>query len=700
MSYIKPINKIPKKISTLFAQNSCNLENPFCTIKAQIELPSNFKQSQDGFVILTFGYIYFLIKNKKNYQINESIDLLNCQVVTFDEKAKFIKIKTNQNQNYCIHSKTSVLPTFYDYMFHIINIINCGTHSFNPQPQPRTFSVPYLIFSRSLYFIHSDMKKKIIPDEKIIGVDYFNDKKNYFNEILKINYSFKSSKYDLYYAKAIATEPRINKIEFQNFNHLNNNFLELIINNAPNVQEIIFNEYKSNQQTFNFKQLTENVNQQFSFVKSHSSIFSNFLNSLESIQTNIKSIQISSLDIQKSDLITFFDRMNKIKAFKNLTSFALSDIIFPDFPIDQFTEFLCMHEKLETLSLSKINEDGTKLFSAICECEPLICAIHMNEIVFSTQMISDEEDKKIFMPPNLVFVDLSRSKFIKDSLQSILKLLVSYCMKQNFLSVNLSYLDPPTNKWIKTFESIDLKKCNPNIIDFDWSGNCISHQLLDFILTQKGLKFLSLIDINLQNPKNFFEFFSKQLIPNMQCIIGIDIGSKYFDKEFLINFFHYCQNLKKLEHFYYKSEKEQNDVVDALSNLILSLPNLKEVSVELPELNQVTYLKLANSIIANKSILAANLTDIIFNKKKEPKSAKIESALKSIHNLKVPSTINIRADSLISIQKKVQENSIFDLATTINTKCSNHQIFEEENLDDKQPEIEIEEEEEVLSDDE
>ena len=49
------------------------------------------------------------------------------------------------------------------------------------------------------------------------------------------------------------------------------------------------------------------------------------------------------------------------------------------------------HGEIESISMSSIQVDGTQLFSAICECEPLMYEIHLNDIVFSSQLKFDDK---------------------------------------------------------------------------------------------------------------------------------------------------------------------------------------------------------------------------------------------------------------------------------------------------------------------
>ena len=96
--------------------------------------------------------------------------------------------------------------------------------------------------------------------------------------------------------------------------------------------------------------------------------------------------------------------------------------------------------------------------------------------------------------------------------------------------VNMSYLQPRENMFINAFKNLYLTKCHPNIFEFNWSGNKASSYLFNFILTQKDLQFLVLLEMSVEKPKPFFQCLTS--VVNDMHLIGLDIGCGTFDEKF------------------------------------------------------------------------------------------------------------------------------------------------------------------------
>ncbi|KAK8871881.1 hypothetical protein M9Y10_007626 [Tritrichomonas musculus] len=707
MSYIKPIRNIQNKIKN-YSKYLNDLEEPLYFSKIHFDFSSNQKNNSfEGEIILTFGIIYIFIKKGKQDVSVTKIWLPNCKKITYslEKNNKFLTIITQKESSYKI-TKAKKKKKLYEYLSQIIYVLTAKNTSLkqkpvlNPQLPNKNFPISYLILKRTLYYIIIDISQNKIEPQKIEGIEYFNQEQIYDDGTLIIDSDFKPSIFGPYFSQAISTISCINQIEFKNFNHMSNNFLGLVINNCSNVTELIFCDYKSEQQVFNLSNVQKVCTQKFSFIDSYSKSFMNFMTSIENSACGITNLCLSSLDAKNSDLVSILDKMKEIEAFNVLTNFELSRLKIDEFPFELFTQFLTSKDKLESLKISEIDVNGSDLFKAICECDPPIYELHLNRLNFEDEIKIKMDGTKIYLPFKLLLVDFSHSTFSYKSLGSILQLITSNHLKTNFLRLNMSYLLPNDDSLSKVIQSIDLKNCHSNIIDLNWSGNILNEGFFDFVLSQEGLEFLSLIDLRIENQQDFFDHLF-EVIKKMPILIGIEIGCDNFKLQPLIKFICSCKELQKIEHFCFKSQKEQNLIVEELAELFVSLHKLKEVSIEIQEMNIESFIKIGNAIIKNKSIKACNLKDYNSSQTKRQNKSDLNFVLQSINSLKVPSTMEQRALSAILALKENQSLMSVDLGTTIDMNCSNHQIIEEnfENENENNEfEIEIEEEEEDTDD--
>ena len=119
-------------------------------------------------------------------QLQQRICLFNCDEILFNnEKGKNVKpsvsIKTLPDLNVFTILDGKKMDLFYEYITYAIFIISNGVTSqikvpkTYPPIQNFSYTVPFAIYKRSLYFIHYDMKTQKIPRTLIEGVNYFND---------------------------------------------------------------------------------------------------------------------------------------------------------------------------------------------------------------------------------------------------------------------------------------------------------------------------------------------------------------------------------------------------------------------------------------------------------------------------------------------------------------------------------------------
>ena len=723
-----------------------DLEEVIFSSKINIEFPASRNSSSPNkvYIILTHGFIYIFSKNhKKTFKMEEIIDLIKCEEIKLidqieDDKGKDEEHDKNKDKNKdkskgkdknkdklktrCMTIKTTKYQECFTLLYtkgkidlfeeisKVVFILSNGTSSekqnpiLDPMIPIRNSPISHLIYRRCLYYIHSDMKdQKISPQMTIEGAKYFDSNLIYKKSQLAINNDFNPGQFSSYYARAICSVPQVETISLQNFNHSVSEFVESILTSKSSIKIIAFQNYATEAPSFHFNKLKDEILQKFIFYDSKSLVLHNFFNGLQQHTYNITKICLSKLPIQTSELTSIFEQLNKIESFKHLKSFELFNTMIGQFPFESFTDFLDSHEELEVLTLSNIDVDGTMLLDAICRCNPSIYELHLTNLKFATILkVKNDRGETKFLPDNLILADFSYSLFNYNTLIPILQLLTNNPMKGSLMA-NFNHLHDKDKKgnYFHAFESQELKKCHPNIIDFNWSGNTVSSDFFNFICTQKNLKFISLMDMHIRNQKSFFD----HLLRVMREVrpIGIEIGCESFEAELVKPFLSALKESSQLEHLCFESQNEQNEITASLSDLITSLPNLKEISINIPKLEHDAYINLAASIISNKSILAINFMKYEYkDKDKKQKNPEIEVIYSSIQKLKIPTTMEQRAEALILIQQENEGNetnaSSFDLTKTIHLKGSNHQIeevSEDENIN--ADEIVIEEEEEDAS---
>ena len=700
---------IKEKDINSISQYLCDYEEPVFSSKFNCNFPSiKGYLSGEYFVVLTFGWIYLFYQKLRKNKLVEKIDIFDCQKIQYfkenDQKIKIIKIKTPQYQDCYTIYKEKNIKKFFDYISGIIFILSNGIplQSNIPVLEPKlkvvNYSVPYLICKRSLYLIHSDYRKKNLPDlnARLGKANYFDNFNIYRENSLVINDFFFPTTYSSYYARAIGSIPNIEEIYFNNFSHQFNEFIDSIFIYCNNIKKITFGNYSAEAPTFHFDKLKDEYKHKFIFFDSQPPILINFFNGLQQSSCKITKICLSKLAIQGGELASIFEQMNKIESLKHLKSFELFNTMIGQFPFESFTDFLNSHEELEVLDVSNIDVDGTMLLDAICECNPSIYELHLTNLKFATILkVKNDRDGTLFLPDNLILADFSYSLFNHNTLSPILQLLTNNPMKGSLMA-NFDHLYDKEKRgnYFLAFESLELNKCYPNIIDFNWSGNTVSKKFFDFICTQKNLKFISLMDMHIRNQKSFFD----HLLRVMREVrpIGIEIGCESFEAELVKPFLSALKESSQLEHLCFESQNEQNEITASLSDLITSLPNLKEISINIPKLEHDAYINLAASITSNKSVLAINFMKYEYkDKDKKQKYPEIEVLYSSIQKLKIPTTMEQRAEALILTQQENEGNetdaNTLDLTKTIYLKGLNHKV--EEVSEDENTNTDTEDEE-------
>lgn len=665
MKPISPFITIKPKKMELISNFLCDQEEVLYASKTQFNFPPiRNLPAQKGYLILTYGFIYLFTKENKEPKLQEQICVFNCQEIKFiNEKGKNIKsailIKTDSEQNLFTIFNGKKMESFYESLIFSIFIITSGSsaHFTLPNLIPtiplKSFPVQFCILKRSLYYIHSDMKKQNIPKTAIEAATYFDNPSIYFRGQLLIDSNFHPNNFSNYYGKAIGIEPQLYVVVFSNFNDDFNNFLESILENSKRINQIKFSEYISSAPVFNIEKVTKTNIATFQFVNSNFFLVENFLNGCLNCQCHIKNIKLNSIQMQESDLINTLDNLNKTKCFDNLTSFKLVNMKFGQFPFEVFNQFLQLHKSLKLLTISNIDIDGTAILSEICKAQPNIYELHLNQLNFESPLNFSEDQNFVSLPQNIVLLDFSHSRFKNLSLKPIFEFVTSPNINASKLMLNMSNLEPKDNTFVNTFKSLDMQKCQSNIVDFNWSGNHISADLFSFISSQKQIQYLSLNELNIERQGNFFSHLLKAL--SGLNIVGFEIGCSTFTPEFINPFLMALKEFESLQHFGFRCQPEQNEIAEKVAELISSLSNLKEVIVDMQKLSPDAYFKVASAVAYNKSIAACSFMNCEVDKK-DPKLMEISIVLKTIQSMKIPSTMEQRALSSVLHKRKANLN--------------------------------------------
>lgn len=687
----------------------CDLEDIIYASKIQLNMEPNFV-NQNADLILTYGFIYIFIKESKKPKLIKQINLFQCQDIKLDNSNDpinaniTIKINQNTSHDFIKFSKRKIkkakIRDLYNKISYAVCIISNNLSApfaipnFDPPAPIKPLLTNEVLYRRSLYFIYCDIKEGKRAKSNLEGCKYFNDQQIIQDHNLIIRSSFHPGDFSNYYGKAINYESQISKVVFDNFNDSKmTDLIESIISPLETAPAICFSGYKIYSPAFNFEKVTKLL-EAIEFSDSNFNVVKNFIRGCRNYSYDIKKIDISSLLIQPPDLAGIFDDINKTNCFNNLESFSLSNMKLGSFPFESFENFLNSQEKLESLTISKIDVDGSKLLHVICKSEPQIYELHLNYLDFQTPLQFEDNDDIIGLPYNLTLIDFSHSKFSSksNSLKPVLELLTSSSIMNTIYMVDMSYLEPFKNTFENVFKSLDLNKIRPNIGDFNYSGNMLCTNFFDFVLTQKKLQILSLNECRVKFQDKMY-FAVLNLFKELKNLIGIEFGFEQTNPNLIEPFLASCKEFKQIEHFYFNCQEGQDKIAINIAELISSLPNIKEVSLNMPKLSIEAYLKLIGSICNSKSILACNFCRC---EEKSENVTKLHNTLQS-RNLKKSTTMSERASLLIS-QKKENENMqnvSIDITTTIRMKNFEPEIQYDVNDEDSFS-IEIEEEEEEL----
>lgn len=672
MESITPFISIkPKKIEYITSEYLCDNEEIIYASKIQFSFPPGRNlPAQTGYVILTYGFVYIFTKEEGRLILQEQICVFDCQEIKFiEDKSKnektAILIKTDSESDLFTIFNGKQINTMYEFLVYSITIISNGRASnfaipkLNPQIPLKNFPVQFRIFKRSLYLIHLDMKNQIMHSSSLEGANYFKKNNIYFRNQLLIDSSFHPGNFADYYGKAIGIEPNILVVVFQNFNEEFSTLFESILINSIKIVQIKFNEYKI-APVFSFEKVNffkKTTVDKFQFVNSGYTIIESFMKGCSKYDLDIKNLKFNSDVIQQNDLISVFENLNKLKCFSNLTSFVVMNTkieAFKQFPFEVFKEFLRLHTKLESLTLSDIGVDGSILFDEICKSKSNIYELHLNHLDFDEPLNLNDDQNPVKLPHNIVLIDFSHSKFKNLTMTPVLELLTKESENVSNLMVDLSYLEPRENTFIKAFKGVDLKKCHSNIIDFNWSGNNLSPDLFNFISTQKDLQYLSLLDLTVEKQNGFFQALMKCMKGSK--IIGIEVGCNTFKPEFVNPFLDFLKDHQILQRFYFVCQPGQDEIGEKLADLISSLPNLKELFINAKGLSNDVCFSIGSAITKNKSVSACVFQSWEVNGK-DPKIKDYIPVIKDLRNLKQPTTMEQRASSLISSKRNERIDS-------------------------------------------
>ena len=177
----------------------------------------------------------------------------------------------------------------------------------------------------------------------------------------------------------------------------------------------------------------------------------------------------------------------------------------------------------------------------------------------------------------------------------------------------------------------------------------MSPEFFNFIEKQKkNLKFLSLLDLNVEKQNGFFQALMKFLLNS--DLFGIEIGCNSFDPELVNQFLDFLKVQQSLQNFHFCCQPKQNKIGEKLAELISSLSNLKGLRIEANGMSSDVYFKIASAVVNNKSI-----SSCIFGgwevDKNDPKIAEIVPMLAELRKMKAPMPMEQIALSKITNKK-------------------------------------------------
>jgi hypothetical protein len=257
----------------------------------------------------------------------------------------------------------------------------------------------------------------------------------------------------------------------------------------------------------------------FTFLDCHlsESVFASLVDQLTKFMGPFQRLSIKAMQFTAQMLKQLFKAFKR-KCFRGLEMLELEGIdakqIAGDRILRHIVSALRSCRFLSKLTISSWVPRLALQFSAFSRCYIL------NELVLSNIDMA-QPIIAFTVPPNLHFIDVSRSHFTIASLQSFLKILARVTSP---LSLNLADLVLPEAHWKSFFDALPALPTMNSVRELDWSGNPMpSDVFLRYFFETNAILFLVIDRIFKPTTSPSLESFLRS-IPHSDRLVGLSVG--------------------------------------------------------------------------------------------------------------------------------------------------------------------------------
>jgi len=553
-------------------------ESILVAIDCRFELPHEEEtETVNGYFIFTIGAMYFFEKKaigRPEYRGKYSI--LDCRVFHLKPSGSFelefdefwINIDTNNGKEVA-----KVMVAYLDEIFYDIPGFN--RMSVIPPIDGRESTIKSrpnnALKNRALLLAH--FYDYYQPFTGCFG--YFDKWEEEKDPMILIGSHFHSEKFSTAIGHAIAWDPCIDTINFQNFAAPEiTRILSAVLENSIFIDRVVFSYYKKEKlPEIEIKHVHSNKVKKFWFVKCCSSMILDFFkNTIKDLPSPIPEINISKTQFKTSEFSELLSSISRSTPSRQAKKLRFSSLTCSKYPFDDLQRLVKNMDKLQSVCFTNLEGDATDFLSCVCAAQTSLKSLIIERMTF-TQKI---DIKSTRTPPLLLLLSINFCAFNPSSFKSLINFVTCRPVQIPFI-LQAQALDITPASYQKLAE-VDWTKCYPNLSEIDWSGNSIpkvsSLNFFDFLFTQKYLRHLILYNIHLKNTSEFWANLLR-LVTALR-LPGLTIGGK-FPGSIFMNLINGLKDTPFIRRLQLRCPATHDEGLTAFQESITHMPEISEV---------------------------------------------------------------------------------------------------------------------------
>lgn len=570
------------KLRSMTKRVWCDLERPIVACSIDFKFREN-KKWKSGCLLFTRGAIYIfklrVLRKMKYYKKLHILDVRDLIVrpgtmtFVFDSGSMYVK---SENVGEIASAMVRVLN---EAIFGLKNLTVMHVDSTVPLHNVDVTSRPQNALKwRALLLAHFyDVNGKHLHE-----LDYFDRWEVEDQSYLMLEPTLHPGNFAAAFGHAIAWESKLDMVVFRCFapRHFPR-FLDSLIDNATTIKTVIFDTYDGTKDpVFSGSKIEHSSVSKYIFEKVTASVITEFLrNTMKYPQ--IEELTFNKIEVRSDDFTRFVDLLtdvNNLAVHDHLQSFTITYSKILRFPTGDITRLLRAMPHIHSITIQNCNGSADRFVNA-CFVDGLgIKSVRVSGMTFKTAF----DNPRIRIPPSLVSLDVSGSKFYTESLAGLMRLLttqeVTYPIVLQMRRV--LFKDDAMNG----FGQLNLEATLPNIAEIDLSNTVIpsgsSQRLFAFLFTQKRLRLVSFKSVQAEDPIQFLKYVLQ--LCSSTALPGLELSGNFDSTTFgqFLNALLTTGAAKSLRRLDIAGSKSGTTGMGALNELIKTIPGLNELVVD------------------------------------------------------------------------------------------------------------------------